>query len=130
MKLDPKTTAFVFPGQGSQTVGMGKELVEQYDAAKQTFDEADSVLGFPFSAIMWEGPVADLNDTVNTQPALYIHSIAAFRTVSHLFPDFKPATAGRTFTWRIICSRGIWYIFLRRWPPPGEETWRTDEARG
>jgi len=91
MKLDPKTTAFVFPGQGSQTVGMGKDLVEQYDAAKQTFDEADAVLGFPFSAIMWEGPNTDLNDTVNTQPALYIHSIAAFRTFSHLFTDFKPA---------------------------------------
>lgn len=91
MKLDPKTTAFVFPGQGSQTVGMGRDLALQYPIAKQTFDEADSILGFPFSAIMWEGPDADLNDTVNTQPALYIHSLAAFRTFSHLFPELKPA---------------------------------------
>jgi [acyl-carrier-protein] S-malonyltransferase len=92
MKLDPQTTAFVFPGQGSQTMGMGKELSEQYPVAKQTFEEADSILGFALSKIMWDGPDADLNDTVNTQPALYIHSLAAFRTFSLLYPDFMPAT--------------------------------------
>src|SRR5688572_23851657 len=92
MKLNSKTTAFIFPGQGSQTVGMGKELAEAYPIAKQTFDEADSILGFSLSNLMWNGPDTDLNDTVNTQPALYIHSLASFRTFSHLFPDFIPAT--------------------------------------
>src|SRR5258706_16436010 len=91
MKLDPKTTAFVFPGQGSQTVGMGKDLASKYSIAKQIFEEADSVLGMDFSRIMWGGPDSDLNDTVNTQPGLYAHSLAAFRTFSHLYPPFVPA---------------------------------------
>ncbi len=91
MKLDSKTTAFVFPGQGSQTIGMGRELCEKYPAAKQIFEEADSIIGFALSKIMWNGPEPDLNDTVNTQPALYVHSLAAFRVFSLLYPDFKPA---------------------------------------
>lgn len=92
MNLDPKTTAFIFPGQGSQTVGMGRELAEAYPIAKETFDEADALLGFSLSQLMWDGPAEDLNETVNTQPALYIHSIAAYRTFTHLYPDFKPAS--------------------------------------
>lgn len=91
MKLELKTTAFVFPGQGSQAVGMGGELAAQYPIAKQTFEEADSILGFSFSKLLWEGPDSDLNDTINTQPALYVHSLAALRTFSHLFPHLKPA---------------------------------------
>jgi len=92
MKLDPKTTSFVFPGQGSQAVGMGAELAAEYPQAKQTFDEADEILGFALSRLMWEGPDIDLNDTVNTQPALYLHSIAAQRVFSHLYPEFLPAS--------------------------------------
>lgn len=91
MKLDPKTTAFVFPGQGSQTRGMGKDLAAQYPIAKQTFDEADSILGFSLSKIMWADSDVDLNDTVNTQPALYVHSLAAWMTFTHLYPGIKPA---------------------------------------
>jgi len=92
MKLNLQDTAFVFPGQGSQTVGMGKDLAAQYPIAKQTFQEADSILGFSLSKIMWDGPDTDLNDTVNTQPALFVHSLAAFRTFSHLYPDLMPAS--------------------------------------
>lgn len=92
MKLDPKTTAFVFPGQGSQAVGMGKALAEEYADAKQLFDEADAILGFSLSNLMFSGPDTDLNDTVNTQPALFLHSIASFQTFSRLFPDFEPAS--------------------------------------
>jgi [acyl-carrier-protein] S-malonyltransferase len=91
MKLDPKTTAFIFPGQGSQIVGMGQDLAAQYPIAKQTFDEADSILGFSLSKLMWSGPDTDLNDTVNTQPALYVHSLASWRTFTHLYPGLKPA---------------------------------------
>lgn len=92
MNLNPKTTAFVFPGQGSQAVGMGRELAEAYPIAKQTFDEADSILGFSLSSPMWDGPPEALNETINTQPALYVHSVAAYRTFTHLYPDLKPAS--------------------------------------
>ena len=93
MKLDPKTTAFVFPGQGSQTVGMGKALAEEYAETKQLFEQADAILGFPLSTFMWDGPEADLNDTLNTQPALFLHSFASFEAFTRLFPGFEPASA-------------------------------------
>jgi [acyl-carrier-protein] S-malonyltransferase len=92
MKLNPQTTAFVFPGQGSQVAGMGKELGETYPIAKETFDEADSILGFAISNLMWNGPAEELNETINTQPALYVHSIAAWKTFALHYPDFRPAT--------------------------------------
>ncbi|MFN8398646.1 MAG: ACP S-malonyltransferase [Anaerolineales bacterium] len=91
MKLNLNTTAFVFPGQGSQTVGMGKPLAEEQSIAKEVFAEADSILGFALSDLMWNGPDIELNDTVNTQPALFIHSIASFRTFARLYPDLVPA---------------------------------------
>jgi len=92
MNLNPKTTAFVFPGQGSQAVGMGRDLAAVYSVAQKTFEEADSVLGFSLSKLMWEGPAEELNDTVNTQPALYVHSVAAYRVFCELFPEFKPVS--------------------------------------
>ncbi|MEN9563992.1 MAG: hypothetical protein RIR73_2236 [Chloroflexota bacterium] len=92
MKLDSKNTAFVFPGQGSQTVGMGKALAGEYAETKQLFDQADAILGFSLSALMWDGPDTDLNDTLNTQPALFLHSIASFQTFARLFPSFEPAS--------------------------------------
>ncbi len=91
MKLNLQTTAFLFPGQGSQTVGMGKDLAAQYSIAKQTFDEADEILGFAFSKLMMEGPAEELNDTVNTQPALFVHSLAAYRVFKKIYPDVIPA---------------------------------------
>lgn len=92
MKLNSQNTAFIFPGQGSQAVGMGKDLTETYPIAKATFDEADSILGFSISNLMINGIADELNDTVNTQPALFIHSMASYRTFSHLYPDFQPAS--------------------------------------
>lgn len=91
MKLDPQTTAFIFPGQGSQTIGMGRDLAAAYPVAKETFEEADSLLGVSLTQIMWEGPKDSLDETVNTQPALFVHSIAAYRTVSAL-STLKPVT--------------------------------------
>jgi [acyl-carrier-protein] S-malonyltransferase len=90
MKFNPQTTAFIFPGQGSQAVGMGKELAAQFRTAKQIFDEADAILGFSLSTLMWDGPKETLDETINTQPALYVHSIAVWMTYT-LLPYPKPA---------------------------------------
>lgn len=91
MPFDLKTTAFIFPGQGSQAVGMGRDLAASFPIAKVTFNEADSLLGFSLSKLMWDGLAEELNDTVNTQPALYVHSLAAWRVLSLRLPDLKPA---------------------------------------
>jgi [acyl-carrier-protein] S-malonyltransferase len=90
MTLDPKQTAFVFPGQGSQTVGMGKALAEQYPVARRVFEEADAVLGFSLSGLCWDGPDTELGETLNTQPALLAHSVAAWRVFTSEFGEFSP----------------------------------------
>jgi [acyl-carrier-protein] S-malonyltransferase len=90
MTLDPKRTAFVFPGQGSQQVGMGKAMADSFPAARQLFLEADSILGFPLSKLCWEGPETDLGETFNTQPALLTHSVAAWRVLIDELGGFQP----------------------------------------
>ncbi|HAE59092.1 MAG TPA: [acyl-carrier-protein] S-malonyltransferase [Anaerolineae bacterium] len=90
MTIDPKTTAFVFPGQGSQAVGMGRDLAAAFPEARQTFEEADDILGFLLSKLIWDGPEADLNDTLNTQPALFAHSLAAYRVFCARQPGLAP----------------------------------------
>jgi [acyl-carrier-protein] S-malonyltransferase len=71
--------AMVFPGQGSQAPGMGKELAERFAVARQVFEEADDALGFAISRLCFEGPADDLQLTENTQPAILTTSVAAFR---------------------------------------------------
>src|ERR687886_9071 len=73
--------AYIFPGQGSQQVGMGRDLAEQYPAARAIFDEADEALGFAISRLCFDGPAEDLQLTENTQPAILTVSIAAFRVM-------------------------------------------------
>jgi [acyl-carrier-protein] S-malonyltransferase len=73
--------ALVFPGQGSQAVGMGKALADAFPAARQVFDEVDAALGEALSRIMWEGPAETLTLTQNTQPALLAHSLAVMRVL-------------------------------------------------
>ena len=70
-------SAWLFPGQGAQHVGMGRDLYEQSPVAQAVFDAADAALGFPLSALCFDGPEDDLTRTVNTQPALVTHSVAA-----------------------------------------------------
>ena len=73
--------AFVFPGQGSQKIGMGRALADAYPAARQAFEEADEALGESLSTLCWEGPEEALTLTENTQPAILTASIAAFRAL-------------------------------------------------
>ena len=83
--------AYIFPGQGSQAVGMGKDLFDNFPVARQVFEEADDALGFSLSKMCFEGTTEDLALTANTQPAILTCSIAAFRTmISEGFaqPDF------------------------------------------
>lgn len=75
------TTAFVFPGQGAQTIGMGKALADAYPAAQAIFDEVDEALGEKLSALIWEGDIAELTLTQNAQPALMATSMAAMRAL-------------------------------------------------
>ncbi len=83
--------AFVFPGQGSQHAGMGKELCDNFTSAREVFEEANDALGFDLAALCFDGPDEDLKLTTNTQPAILTTSIAALRVVEQetgLKPDF------------------------------------------
>lgn len=82
--------AFAFPGQGSQSVGMGKSLAAEFKIADDTFNEANEVLGFDLKTMCFEGPDTELNKTFNTQPALLVTSIALLRVMEDKY-DFKPA---------------------------------------
>ncbi|MFT0862373.1 ACP S-malonyltransferase [Ancylobacter sp. G4_0304] len=75
------SNAFVFPGQGSQAVGMGKALAENFAVARAVFEEVDAALGEKLSAIMWDGPIETLTLTANAQPALMAASLAAIRVL-------------------------------------------------
>lgn len=89
--LNPSSTAFLFPGQGSQFVGMGRALAQASAAARATFEEADDLLGFRLAALCWEGPEETLTETINAQPALYVCGLAGLRAFEERFGDFRPA---------------------------------------
>jgi [acyl-carrier-protein] S-malonyltransferase len=88
-KVSSGAIAFLFPGQGSQAVGMGKDLAEKYPIARQTFEEADEALGYELSQLCFEGPEEQLRLTEVTQPAILAASIAALRVLEGRMP--RPA---------------------------------------
>jgi [acyl-carrier-protein] S-malonyltransferase len=121
------TTAFMFPGQGSQAVGMGKGLAEGFAAARAVFEEVDAALGQKLSALMWDGPEADLTLTENAQPALMAVSMAVIRVLEaehgitvanaaqfvagHSLGEYSALAAAGTFSLadaaRLLKTRGL-----------------------
>jgi [acyl-carrier-protein] S-malonyltransferase len=86
-----KKICFVFPGQGSQSLGMGKSLAQAFPIVNDIFSQADDILGYQLSRIAWEGPEETLNDTINTQPALFTHSVAVLQLIQDLKPYLVPS---------------------------------------
>jgi len=84
----PKKVALLFAGQGAQTVGMGRDLVEQFLTAAELFQNADDVLGRKLSEVAWNGPIEDLTRTSNCQPALLVHGLACLAILRELAGNF------------------------------------------
>lgn len=114
--------AFVFPGQGSQYVGMGKEIAATYPEAQTIFEEADRVLGFSLSNLCFEGPEADLVKTENTQPAILTTSVALLKVLEaqglkpdmvagHSLGEYSALVAGRSLEFtdavKVVRQRGL-----------------------
>ncbi len=114
------SVAFVFPGQGSQSVGMGKDLFEKFDAAKKIYEQADDIMEMPLSKISFEGPSEILKETQITQPALFVHSyilfsilndkIKANATAGHSLGEYTANLYAKTFDFekglRLVKTRG------------------------
>ena len=124
--------AFLFPGQGSQAVGMGRELAERFPVAAQTFAEADASLGFPLSRLCFEGPEDELRLTENTQPAIMTVSVAAARVLAghgvapalaagHSLGEWSAHVIAGTFSFadavRAVKARGA---SMQKAVPPGQ----------
>src|SRR5258708_17092049 len=119
--MNNPSIAFLFPGQGSQVYGMGKELADHYQIARQTFDEADEAVGFTLSQLCFEGPEDQLRLTENTQPAILTVSVAAWRVfdergvtptflAGHSLGEYSAHVAAGTLTFadavRAVRNRG------------------------
>ena len=115
--------AFVFPGQGSQSVGMGKDLYEKYPAARSYYDAADDIMGIHISKLCFDGPADALKETNITQPALYIHSyilthlmdmkkekVSVFAAAGHSLGEYTANAFAKTFSFedglRLVKKRG------------------------
>lgn len=99
-------TALLFPGQGSQRVGMGRDLALQFEVARRTYEEADDVLGFALSKLCFEGPEDELTLTKHTQPAILTTSIAVFRVLRERGLSFDIAAGHSLGEWSALVAAG------------------------
>jgi len=99
-------TALLFPGQGSQRVGMGRDLALKFDVAKRTYEEADDVLGFALSKLCFEGPEDELTLTKHTQPAILTTSIAVFRALQEKGLQFDIVAGHSLGEWSALVAAG------------------------
>src|SRR6476660_6187132 len=88
-----KKIALLFAGQGAQSVGMGRDLAEQYPVAADLFRQSDKILGRNLCDIAWNGPLEELTKTSNCQPALYVHALAALAALRETVGEFEVAGA-------------------------------------
>ena len=108
---ETKKVAYVFPGQGAQVVGMGKDLYDSFDSVKKLFKQADDAVGFPLSKIFFEGPEEELRKTSNAQPALVAVSIACLRAAQEVggknlpVPSFMAGHSLGEYT--ALCAAGV-----------------------
>jgi len=114
---------YLFPGQGAQYVGMGKDFYEAYPEAKELFGRADSILGFPLTKLCFEGPQETLTQTSNAQPAIFTASLAALEVLKQKFPELKPSA---------VCglSLGEWTALVAAGAMSFEDGLRLVRARG
>lgn len=102
-----KQTAYIFPGQGSQKVGMGKDFADAFPAAKDVFAEVDAAIGKPLSKIIFEGPQEELGLTENTQAAIMATSIAIFRSLNKDITELASFVAGHSLgEYSALCAAG------------------------
>jgi len=102
-------TAILFPGQGAQFVGMGKDMAERYPAVRALFDRAGAALGYDLAKICFEGPEAELTRSDRAQPAIFVVSLAALEALRQERPDFTPAAAAGLSSgeWAALCAAGV-----------------------
>ena len=116
-------TGILFPGQGAQHVGMGKEFAESSDTCRQLYDRASEVLGYDLGALSFDGPIEELTKSVHAQPAIFVSSVAAYTLLKEKQPDLEAAAMAGL-------SSGEWTALHLAGVLSYEDTLKVLEARG